>query len=374
MKRIKVRKDYVLISILVMVFALSSAFSLFKINIASVTLSDEYPLAVWTISQLETEHRELIHRLELYSVDEVSKDEVLEGFDILWNRTEVVLLGYESHFARQSLGANELVQRLLNTLKELDERVQALPEVGNKQVTGAVYAALVEFSEPLHVMNIRSFHERDTVYGLDALTDTLSAASAAFFGLVISGLLLVVMLVRQFRASHHIANHDAMTDLANRRFFMDQLDQLIPRAERYDQRFAVYLIDLDGFKSINDMHGHMFGDKVLKVFGRSLLHSLRKSDVAARLGGDEFAAIQYPVGSSREIPALSERLRKGLVDSIPSGSSTVSIKYSMGVAIYPEDGRNAEQLLHAADMQMYAEKTQSKRLSAVQAAPEASSV
>lgn len=363
-----------LISILVMVFALSSAFSLFKINIASVTLSDEYPLAVWTISQLETEHRELIHRLELYSVDEVSKDEVLEGFDILWNRTEVVLLGYESHFARQSLGANELVQRLLNTLKELDERVQALPEVGNKQVTGDVYAALVEFSEPLHVMNIRSFHERDTVYGLDALTDTLSAASAAFFGLVISGLLLVVMLVRQFRASRHIANHDAMTDLANRRFFMDQLDQLIPRAERYDQRFAVYLIDLDGFKSINDMHGHMFGDKVLKVFGRSLLHSLRKSDVAARLGGDEFAAIQYPVGSSREIPALSERLRKGLVDSIPSGSSTVSIKYSMGVAIYPEDGRNAEQLLHAADMQMYAEKTQSKRRSAVQAAPEASSV
>ena len=374
MKRIKVRKDYVLISIAVMVFALSSAFSLFKINSASVTLSDEYPLAVWTISQLETEHRDLIHTLELYSVGEATKDALLERFDILWNRADIVLLGYEAHFARQSLGATEITQQLLNTLIAFDERMQVLPEVGNKPVTNDVYNALVAFSEPLHVMNIRSFHERDTVYGLDALTDTLSAASAAFFGLVISVLLLVVMLVRQFRASHHIANHDAMTDLANRRFFMEQLDQLILRAERYDQRFAVYLIDLDGFKPINDMHGHMFGDKVLKVFGRSLLHSLRKSDLAARLGGDEFAAIQYPVGSSSEVPALSERLRRGLVDSVPSGSSTVSIKHSMGVAIYPEDGRNAEQLLHAADMQMYAEKAQSKRLSAVQAAPESSSV
>lgn len=365
----KVRKDYVLISITVMVFALSSAFSLFKINVASVTLSDEYPLAVWTISQLETEHRELIHRLELYSVGEASKDAVLESFDILWNRADIVLQGYEAHFARQSLGATEITQQLLNTLIQFDERIQALPDVGNKQITRDVYEALIAFSEPLHVMNIRSFHERDTVYGLDALTDTLSAASAAFVGLVVSGLLLVVMLVRQFRASHHNANHDAMTDLANRRFFMEHLDQLILQAERYEQRFAVYLIDLDGFKPINDMHGHMFGDKVLKVFGRSLLQSLRKSDLAARLGGDEFAAIQYPVRSPSEIPALTERLRRGLVDSIPNGSSAVSVEHSMGVAIYPEDGRNAEQLLHAADMQMYAEKTQSKRLAGVQAAP-----
>ena len=369
MKLTKVRKDYALISIAVMVFALSSAFSLFKINVASVTLSDEYPLAVWTISQLETEHRDLIHNLELYSVGEANKNAVLESFDILWNRADIVLQGYEAHFARQSLGATEITQQLLNTLIQFDERMQALPDVGNKQITQDVYEALIAFREPLHVMNIRSFHERDTVYGLDALTDTLSAASAAFVGLVISGLLLVVMLVRQFRASHHNANHDAMTDLANRRFFMEHLDQLILQAERYEQRFAVYLIDLDGFKPINDMHGHMFGDKVLKVFGRSLLHSLRKSDLAARLGGDEFAAIQYPVRSPSEIPALTERLRRGLVDSIPNGSSAVSVEHSMGVAIYPEDGRNAEQLLHAADMQMYAEKTQSKRLAGVQAAP-----
>ena len=370
MKFTKVRKDYVLISIAVMVFALSSAFSLFKINVASVTLSDEYPLAVWTISQLETEHRELIHRLELYSVGEANKDAVLESFDILWNRADIVLQGYEAHFARQSLGATEITQQLLNTLIQFDERMQALPDIGNKQITQDVYDALVAFSEPLHVMNIRSFHERDTVYGLDALTDTLSAASAAFFGLIMSGLLLVVILVRQFRTSHHNANHDAMTGLANRRFFMEHLNQLIFQAERYDQRFAVYLIDLDGFKPINDMHGHMFGDKVLKVFGLSLLQSLRKSDLAARLGGDEFAAIQYPVRSPSEIPALTERLRRGLVESIPNGCSAVSVEHSMGVAIYPEDGRNAEQLLHAADMRMYAEKTQSKRLAKAQAAPQ----
>ncbi len=352
----RIRKDYLAVSVVALIFAFSSAYTLFKINRASTTLSEQYPLAVWMIDQLESEYIALEHTLQLYSVGEVDKEALLVSYDILWNRTEVVLQGAEAGFARAALGAGDLASRLLNTLKRLDEQVQALPQRGNKAVSSEIISALAVYREPLHEMNIRSFHERDSVYGLDALGENLNAAGIAFLGLMISGMLLIIMLVREFSVSRHRANHDELSGLSNRRHFMEQLDRLIDKAERNHESFAVYLIDLDDFKLINDNHGHLFGDKVLQVVSQRLRHNLRRLDIAARLGGDEFAVIQYPVENRVAVQALLDRLRIGLSGTISSGLNEAEVEFSLGVAVYPEDGHSATELLYKADMKMYLEK------------------
>lgn len=374
MNHYSIRKDYVVVSIAVLVFTLSAAFSLFKIDKASVTLADEYPLAIWTIEQFENEHLELLHALELYVAGIDNQDTVIEHFDILWNRVRVVIDGYEAAFARESLGAQELAAKVLHTLKRYDDKVQALSGETDRGDAKEILDALKHYRDPIHEMNIRSFHERDKVYGLDVLSSNLNAASFAFVGLLVSGLVLVLMLIRQFRASRQLALHDALTGLANRRYFMDHLEQTILRAERYEESFAVYLIDLNDFKPINDKHGHMFGDHVLRIFAQRLFNCVRRVDVASRLGGDEFAVIQYPVKEACEVPAMSDRLHEGLAGPVSSKSLSAEVTHSMGVAIYPLDGSSAEELLHAADMKMYgAKKVYKRRLKSMYPALQADS-
>lgn len=361
MKRFEVRKDYILVCVTVLVFAISSAFSLYQINRASKTLAHEYPLAIWTIEQFESEHLSLLHALELHTAGVDNRDDVQQAFDILWNRVTVVIDGYEASFARESLGAQDLATGVLNVLKRYDAKVQAMPEAGDPDVSRDVFTALNAYRGPIHELNIRNFHDRDTVYGLNGFSEHLKAAGVAFFGLVVSGLVLVFMLLRQFWASRHLAHHDVLTGLANRRFFMEQLQQTILRAERYHEKFAVYLIDLNEFKPVNDKYGHVFGDCVLKVFGHRLATSVRRIDMAARLGGDEFAIIQYPISNDLEVPALRERLKKGLSGEISNGNYVVDVSHSLGVATYPADGSSAESLLHTADMKMYGQKGAHKR-------------
>ncbi|MDI3324097.1 diguanylate cyclase [Pontibacterium granulatum] len=366
MRRFEVRKDYILVSVTVLVFAISSAFSLYQVNRASVTLAHEYPLAIWTIEQFQNEHKSLLHALELHTAGVENRDEVLQAFEILWNRATVVLDGYEASFARESLGAQELATGVLNVLKRYDAKVQAIPDSGAPAVSSDVFVALSKFKDPIHELNIRNFHDRDAVYGLSGFSEHLRAAGIAFFGLVVSGLVLVVMLIRQFRASHQLALHDSLTGLANRRYFMDHLEQIILRAERYDESFAVYLIDLNEFKPINDKYGHLFGDHVLRVFAQRLSNCVRRVDIASRLGGDEFAVIQYPVKEAREVPAMSDRLHDGLAGPVSSKSLSTDVTHSMGVALYPLDGRTAEELLYAADMKMYgAKKVHKRRLKSI---------
>lgn len=361
MKNYSVRKDYLLVSVAVLVFTLSAAFSLFKINRASVTLADQYPLAIWTIELLEHEYLKLVHALELHVAGQDNQEQVLDRFDILWNRVSVVIDGREAALARKALGAHELSAKVLHTLKQYDEMVQNLSGGANREIAAEVLYALEVYRDPIHEMIIRGFHDRNSVYGLNLLSDNLHAASIAFIGLVLSGLVLVVMLIRQFRTSRYQANHDVLTKLANRRHFMDQIQKMILRAERYNEGFAVYLIDLNDFKPINDKHGHLFGDQVLRVFGQRLKNSVRQMDVASRLGGDEFAVIQYPVKESNEILAMSHRLKQGLAGPVTNKGITIDITHSMGVATYPTDGDNAEELLHAADMKMYGEKKLKKQ-------------
>jgi diguanylate cyclase (GGDEF)-like protein/PAS domain S-box-containing protein len=154
----------------------------------------------------------------------------------------------------------------------------------------------------------------------------------------------------------YLAHHDALTGLANRIFFGLRLDDLIGRTTRSGGMLGVYYIDLDRFKNVNDAFGHAIGDKVLVATARRLEDLARGADIVARLGGDEFIVVQAELAGSEAAIDFAAQLCTRLREPIDlDGQQTVTTA-SVGVAVYPDDGVDAEALTHAADLALYRAK------------------
>jgi diguanylate cyclase (GGDEF)-like protein len=151
----------------------------------------------------------------------------------------------------------------------------------------------------------------------------------------------------------HVAAHDALTGLPNRLLLADRLDQAIARAERHGTRFAVLVIDLDRFKSINDSLGHLTGDEVLKEITRRLALALRKADTLARLGGDEFVLIVNEIAHISEVETIAARLLSDIAAPIKHPGLELHTSASIGISLFPDDGASAAALLQHADAAMY---------------------
>lgn len=164
----------------------------------------------------------------------------------------------------------------------------------------------------------------------------------------------------------HLANHDNLTDLPNRRLFLDRLDQGVRRARREQRQLTVFFIDLDDFKGINDDYGHHVGDEILRRAGRRLLGAVRASDTVARLAGDEFTIIAD--SPHEDTAALRNKIAACLAEPFQVGERTIRVSASVGAAIYPDDGENVESLMQHADQSMYRAKAERKGPSAGSAA------
>ena len=165
-------------------------------------------------------------------------------------------------------------------------------------------------------------------------------------------------------AAQHRANHDVLTGLANRALFDEILHYQLAICHRTHTNLAIAYIDLDGFKPVNDVHGHATGDEVLRTVAARLKNAIRETDLAARLGGDEFAVILIDAGleAARVVAAkLIDRL------SIPYSvdALTLQISASIGIAAYPESGATSEALSRRADEAMYKAKAAGKHCYAV---------
>ena len=157
-----------------------------------------------------------------------------------------------------------------------------------------------------------------------------------------------------------LANHDALTGLPSLRLCKDRLDHSLAEARRKRQSSAVMFLDLDGFKEINDAHGHEFGDQVLKIVAARIRTEIRETDTVARIGGDEFVVI---LSGLPEI-AIAERIAGSLIEQIATaidiGENAIGVSVSIGISFYPQDGENPEDLIRAADKAMYRVKHRGK--------------
>ncbi len=164
------------------------------------------------------------------------------------------------------------------------------------------------------------------------------------------------------RLAESLARHDALTGLPNRRLFADTLGKAVARAQRGSTRSAVMIVDLDGFKPINDINGHATGDDVLREIAERLGALTRNEDTVARLGGDEFGVILDCANATpaEAASALAARIVADLSHPISIGDQVVEVGASVGISLCPDDGADADTLLRAADMAMYRAKEEGR--------------
>ena len=157
-----------------------------------------------------------------------------------------------------------------------------------------------------------------------------------------------------------IAHYDPLTGLANRRLLGDRLTQAIIRSNRVNKSLAICYLDLDGFKSVNDQHGHAAGDQLLVGITTALKRILRGNDTLSRLGGDEFVLLLSDISSPGECTVILDRILQTISAPVQLAEATVTVSASIGVSLYPDDNADADTLLRHADQAMYTAKDAGK--------------
>ena len=164
------------------------------------------------------------------------------------------------------------------------------------------------------------------------------------------------------KEAQQIALQDALTGLPNRMSFEQGLDHGLIQAKRHGWGLAVLFIDIDKFKSINDSYGHDLGDQVLLMVANRLQSFVRDEDLVSRWGGDEFVCVLFEVKQEADVTRLAEKMINRSAEACEFNGTTLSVRASIGIAIYPTDGETADVLFKNADIAMYQAKGAEKRV------------
>lgn len=195
--------------------------------------------------------------------------------------------------------------------------------------------------------------------GEDYLEATTISAVRGADGHTLNYVALVTDITKvkaQQQQLEHIAHYDALTNLPNRVLLADRLQQAMIQCQRRGRSLAVAYLDLDGFKEVNDRHGHTIGDDLLVALARRMKSALREADTLARIGGDEFVAVLVDLEQLQDSLPMLVRLLQSASAPVRLPGATLQVSASIGVTLYPEDASDAEQLLRHADQAMYQAK------------------
>jgi len=180
--------------------------------------------------------------------------------------------------------------------------------------------------------------------------EPLRSSSGEIIGCIGAGLDITERKKNEERV-HYQATHDALTGLANYREFLDSLEREIRRGERSNRSFAVLLLDLDELKLINDRFGHLAGNRALKRLSEVMKEQCRSTDLAARYGGDEFAVLLVDGD-----PGMARQIAGRIEHALGARREEPRLGVSIGISIFPDDGRSVQDLLEAADRELYQRK------------------
>jgi diguanylate cyclase (GGDEF)-like protein len=199
---------------------------------------------------------------------------------------------------------------------------------------------------------------------LEVSRERLRAALCRIEVLETNGLLLgqqLALLQREVLRSRRFAFHDELTGLPNRRLLLDRYHQAVALASREQRLVALLFLDLDGFKNVNDTHGHAAGDRILQQVAARLLASIRASDTACRYGGDEFVVLLPELDAPGSAVAAARKIRARLSAPYVVDAKEITVTASIGTALYPVDGLEYGALMRATDGSMYRAKAASAR-------------
>ncbi|WP_198650289.1 diguanylate cyclase domain-containing protein [Oceanimonas marisflavi] len=182
-----------------------------------------------------------------------------------------------------------------------------------------------------------------------------------YAGLLVLALLMLIWGLFKWKSAHtrkllEQAHHDRLTGLPSRTLLMDRLQRALSRAQRNQTLMAVFFIDLNGFKQINDTLGHAAGDLLLQAVAGRLLQCVRTEDTVARMGGDEFVIVLEQLEQASDTDIIADRILDALRQPFDLNERRVSVSGSLGISLYPRNGTDAETLLQHADEAMYQAK------------------
>jgi diguanylate cyclase len=178
--------------------------------------------------------------------------------------------------------------------------------------------------------------------------------------------MILVMLEQQASSNEWLALHDDLTGLPNRRMFASRLSQAIEHSNANKTGLALVVLDLNGFKKINDTLGHLAGDHVLREVSTALRKHIRTSDTVARLGGDEFIIVATDMASETSVQRFADSIRTAIERPMVLNGQPIMVSASLGIAIYPDDANDATRLLRLADQRMYLSKKKLGNLAQVE--------
>lgn len=162
--------------------------------------------------------------------------------------------------------------------------------------------------------------------------------------------------------ARHMSLRDSLTGIANRASFEQSLEQGLAEAKRHNWKLAVLFIDIDKFKSINDTYGHDQGDKVLKIVASRLQSAIRQEDTVCRWGGDEFVCLMLEVKKQSDVSRFARKLVMQIAGPFEINDVPFSVKSSIGIALFPQDGETCTSLLKNADLAMFKAKSSKQRV------------
>jgi len=205
--------------------------------------------------------------------------------------------------------------------------------------------ALAELGELKRVLATSQEESNAARQQIDVFADTISRLRQK-----------VIRLEQEVAQVHHFAYHDELTGLPNRSLLLDRLNQAIVQAARQKKQVGLLLLDLDGFKSVNDRLGHATGDKLLQRVAERLLFCIRGADTACRYGGDEFVILLPEVDGAKSAAEVAQKVRAHLARPYVVDDHSIAVTASIGVAVYPCDGSSQNDLIRRADIAMYLAK------------------
>ncbi len=270
------------------------------------------------------------------------RHEEVDGGDLgTWNFNMAEMFGYPS----DTVLTPELQARRMRK-RDFDEIYQKISEAAEKGVSEYQHEYPIQWGEGaarwvLAKSIIEFDSQRRPEYVSGALIDITERKLAE-------------------QQTHYMATHDVLTELPNRFLFNDLLAHNIASAQRYNNQFAVFFLDLDRFKAVNDALGHQAGDQLLVALAGRLKGCLRTSDVIARISGDEFVLLAPGMDSEAEAASLARKIINRLSEPIELYGQRCQVTASIGISLYPDHGEDGETLLKHADAAMYVAKEAGK--------------
>lgn len=258
-----------------------------------------------------------------------------------WNKAAEILFGYTQ---------SEILQQPLTRL--MPEKYRAQHEAGMNRVRAGQTPKVI--GKSIELVGLR---KDESEFPMDVSLAQWETSEGQFFSGTIRDITSIKAHKKQLE---HIAHYDTLTQLPNRVLLADRLHQAMAQAKRHDLSLAVAYLDLDGFKPINDTHGHNIGDELLVTIAKRMKLAMRAEDTLARIGGDEFIAILVELKDTNDDEMVLERLLQAASDPVTVNDVIMRVSASIGVTRYPQDNSDADLLIRHADQAMYNAKQAGK--------------